>query len=165
MRAITSSALVRQLVKFALVGGVGFVVDVALFTTLRLTVLAPERLHEGPLVAKVVSTLVAIAANWLGNRYWTFGPHRSTRSWAEGLEFLAVSLLGLVVAVGCLWVSHYLIGWTSALADNLSSNVVGLLLGSILRFALYRHWVYAPSRRNRVTLPTATPPRAVVLPK
>lgn len=169
MRTVTSSALMRQLVKFALVGGVGFVVDVALFTTLRVTVLAPERLHEGPLIAKVISTLAAIAANWLGNRYWTFGPHRSTRSGAEALEFLAVSLLGLLVAVGCLWVSHYLLGYTSALADNLSSNVVGLLLGSILRFALYRHWVYAPSRRDRVGRPASPPapgaPGAVVLPK
>ena len=145
MRTVASSALVRQLVKLAMVGGVGFVVDVTVFTALRVTVLAPERLHEG-----------AIIANWVGNRYWTFGPHRSTRSGAEALEFLAVSLLGLLVAVGCLWVSHYLLGFTSPLADNLSSNVVGLLLGSVLRFALYRHWVYSPTRRNRIAVRAAS---------
>jgi putative flippase GtrA len=151
MRIPSGSALLHQLWKFALVGGVGFVLDVAVFNALRLTVLAPERVHEGPLLAKTVSTLIAIVANWIGNRYWTFGPHRSTRSAMEALEFLAVSVLGMLVGLACLWVSHYLLGLDTVLADNISSNVIGLLLGSAVRFALYRHWVYHPARRNRVT--------------
>jgi len=151
MRRPTIGALGRQLVQFALVGGVGFVVDTAVFNALRLTVFDPARIHEGPLLAKTVSTIVAIAVNWIGNRYWTFGPHRSTRGAMEALEFLAVSILGMLVGLGCLWVSHYLLGLDSALADNISANVVGLLLGSVVRFALYRHWVYHPRRANRVS--------------
>ena len=155
MRRPTIGALGRQLVQFALVGGVGFVVDTGVFNALRLTVFDPSRIHEGPLLAKTVSTIVAIAVNWIGNRYWTFGPHRSTRGAMEALEFLAVSILGMLVGLACLWVSHYLLGQTSALADNISANVVGLLLGSIVRFALYRHWVYHPGRANRVSAATA----------
>src|SRR4051794_13623278 len=139
-------ALVHQLFAFALVGGVGFLLDLAVFNSLRLTVLSPESNHEGPLLAKLISTAVAIAANWIGNRYWTFGPHRRDDSAAEAAEFLVVSLLGMGVGLACLWVSHYALGLTSLLADNLSSNVVGLLLGSVVRFALYRHWVYHPDR-------------------
>lgn len=135
--------------KFGLVGGVGFVLDFGIFNLLRLTVLAPEQVHEGPIVAKVISTLVAIAANWIGNRYWTFGPHRRSDSALEALEFLAVSLAGMGVGLLCLWISHYVLGFDSLLADNISSNVVGLLLGSLLRFALYRHWVYHPRRSGR----------------
>ncbi len=127
-------------------GGVGFVLDLAVFNVLRLTLLSPESMHEGPMVAKVISTGVAIAANWIGNRYWTFGPHRRTDSAVEALEFLGVSLLGMGVGLACLWVSHYVLGFTSLLADNISSNVIGLLLGSIVRFGLYRHWVYHPER-------------------
>lgn len=155
MRRPTIGALGRQLVQFALVGGVGFVVDTGVFNALRLTVFDPSRIHEGPLLAKTVSTIVAIAVNWIGNRYWTFGPHRSTRGAMEALEFLAVSILGMLVGLACLWVSHYLLGQTSALADNISANVVGLLLGSVVRFALYRHWVYHPGRANRVSAATA----------
>jgi len=151
MRRPTIGALGRQLVQFALVGGVGFVVDTAVFNALRLTVFDPARIHEGPLLAKTVSTIVAIAVNWIGNRYWTFGPHRSTRGAMEALEFLAVSILGMLVGLACPWVSHYLLGLDSALADNISANVVGLLLGSVVRFALYRHWVYHPRRANRVS--------------
>lgn len=155
MRRPTVGALGRQLVQFALVGGVGFVVDTGVFNLLRLTVFDPARIHEGPLLAKTVSTIVAIAVNWVGNRYWTFGPHRSTRGAMEALEFLAVSILGMLVGLGCLWVSHYLLGFDSPLADNISANVIGLLLGSIVRFALYRHWVYHPGRANRVSAATA----------
>ena len=41
-------ALLAQLVRFGLVGGVGLVVDTGVFTALRLTVLAPEHVHAGP---------------------------------------------------------------------------------------------------------------------
>jgi putative flippase GtrA len=139
-------ALGRQLISFALVGGVGFVLDFGVFNALRLTLFAPEAHHEGPILAKTISTAVAIAANWIGNRYWTFGPHRRSDSGKEAVEFLAVSLLGMGVGLACLWVSHYMLGFTSLLADNISSNVIGLILGSVVRFALYRHWVYHPER-------------------
>jgi putative flippase GtrA len=146
MRALVDHALVRQLTKFALVGGVGVVVDTLSFTLLRLT----PAFEQAPIRAGIISTALAIAANWIGNRYWTFGPHRSTRSVAEAVEFVAVSLLGMGVALGCLAVSHYVLGLDTVLADNIAKNVVGLVLGSALRFLLYRHWVYHPARRNRV---------------
>lgn len=146
MRALVRHPITGQLTKFALVGGVGFVVDTVSFTLLRLS----PAFAGSPIKAGIISTTLAIAANWIGNRYWTFGPHRSTRGVAEAVEFLAVSLLGMLVALGCLAVSHYLLGLQSVLADNISKNVVGLILGSIIRFALYRYWVYHPGRRNRV---------------
>ncbi|MFD1715555.1 GtrA family protein [Amnibacterium flavum] len=139
-------ALFDQLWKFALVGGVGFVIDFGVFNLLRATILAPSILHEGPILAKVASTTLAIVANWIGNRYWTFGPHRRSDSAVEAFEFVVVSLAGMGVGLLCLWVSHYVLGYTSLLADNISSNVIGLLLGSLLRFTLYRHWVYHPRR-------------------
>jgi putative flippase GtrA len=157
-------ALFRQLFAFALVGGLGFILDLAVFNALRLTILAPEVHHEGPILAKVISTAVAIAANWIGNRYWTFGPHRRNDSAAEALEFLVVSLLGMGVGLACLWVSHYALGFTSLLADNISSNVVGLLLGSVVRFALYRHWVYHPDRAQARALRAARRTAAAAAP-
>ena len=46
----------------------------------------------------------------------------------------------------CLWVSHYVLGFTSILADNISGNVIGLALGTAFRFTLYKLWVFAPHR-------------------
>ncbi|MFC0682039.1 GtrA family protein [Lysobacter korlensis] len=138
--------LLTQLTRFGMVGAVGLVLDVAIFNALRLTVLSPEELHEGPVVAKVISTAVAIAANWVGNRYWTFGSSRRTAAVREGLEFLAVSLGGMLIGLSCLWLSHYVLGFTSLLADNIATNVVGLALGTAFRFTLYKWWVFAPHR-------------------
>jgi putative flippase GtrA len=135
-------ALFVQLTRFGLVGLVGLVIDVAVFNALIFTVLSAESLHEGPLIAKIISTSLAIVANWLGNRHWTFRAVRRAQWWREGLEFAAASLVGMGVSLGCLWVSHYALGFTSPLADNIATNVVGLGLGTAVRFTLYRLWVF-----------------------
>lgn len=140
-------SLVTQLSKFGVVGLVGLVIDVSVFNALILSVLSVENLHEGPLVAKIISTSLAIVANWLGNRYWTFG--KTDRHWLrEGVEFGLVSIGGMLISLACLWVSHYALGFVSPLADNIATNVVGLALGTAFRFLLYRYWVFGQHRSD-----------------
>lgn len=146
MLARLRGPLVAELMKFGLVGGVGFLIDVSVFNALRLTLLAPDSIHTGPLIAKVISTALAIVANWVGNRLWTYRDRRSAKVIREGFQFAMASVAGLVVPVACLWVSHYVLGHTSLLADNISSNVIGLALGAVVRFALYRWWVFGEPR-------------------
>jgi putative flippase GtrA len=157
--------LVAQLGRFGAVGLIGLAIDVGVFNLLRLTVLSPEALHEGPVVAKIISTSLAIVANWVGNRYWTFGRERRPHWVLEAVEFALVSIGGMLIALGCLWVSRYGLGFTSLFADNVATNVVGLVLGTAFRFTFYRLWVFGPHRtgsgapaRSRV----ATSPIAVV---
>lgn len=147
--------LLVQLGRFAVVGGLGFVLDTAVFDLLRLTVLAPERIHDGPILAKIASTVVAILANWLGNRYWTFSGSRRSSTGGEAVEFLVASLIGMGVSLLCLWISHYGLRLTTALDDTVSANGVGLVLGSAVRFWLYRAWVYRPDRAGRDEAATA----------
>lgn len=144
--------LFRQLVRYGLVGLCGLVVDLAVFNALRLTVFSPDDVAAGPLLAKLVSSLVSIAVVWLGNRLWTFGETRRAPGQAlrEALEFFAVALGGMGIGILCLYVSHYVLGFTSPLADNVSSNVVGLALGTAFRFTLYKLWVFHPARTNPV---------------
>jgi len=59
-----------------------------------------------------------------------------------------VSLGGMAIALGCLWISHHLLGYTSLFADNISTNVVGLALGTAFRFVLYRYWVFGHHRAD-----------------
>ena len=135
--------MLLQVARFTLVGGAGLLVDTAAFTVLRLT----PAFAASPLKAGLLSTMLAILVNWLGNRYWTFGPRQGMRGAVEAAQFLAVSLLGMVVALGCLAFSHYVLDLRTVLADNLAKNVVGLVLGSVIRFVLYRQWVYRASTR------------------
>ena len=138
--------LLVQFTRFGLVGCVGLVVDFGVFNLLRATVFDPDRIHEGPVFAKIISTILAIIVNWIGNRIWTFREHRGRQLVREGVEFGIVSVGGLLIGLGCLFVSHYLLGFTSVLADNISSNVIGLALGTAFRFSLYRLWVFSPRR-------------------
>lgn len=150
--------LARQLVRYGLIGLCGLVVDLGVFNALRLTVFDPEVTAGGPVLAKVASSVVSIVVVWLGNRYWTFGDTRRDRAAREAVEFFAVALGGMVIGLACLWVSHYVLGYRSALADNVASNVVGLALGTVFRFTLYRLWVFHPSRTRPATTPLDASP-------
>jgi putative flippase GtrA len=147
-RPAGSRTLLRQAVLFLAVGGVGFVVDVGVFNVLRATVLSPAHVAGGAMWAKTISMTLAIAVNWIGNRTVAFREERRTGSHRavarEAIDFAAASLLGSTAALLCLAVSHYGLHLTSAAADNISANVVGLALGTALRFALYRAWVFRP---------------------
>lgn len=144
LRRLWSTFIVYAL-KFGVVGMVGLVIDVGLYNLLRIGVFG-DGFWQGAIAAKVISTSVAILFNWVGNRYWTFRAHRRQDTMVEFIEFVMVSVGGMGIAVACLWVSHYLLGFTSLLADNISTNVIGLFLGTAFRFVLYRYWVYRPDR-------------------
>ena len=142
--------IVLYAVKFGAVGLIGLVIDAAIFNFLRLGGLGEGHALQSALGAKVVSTSVAIVFNWTGNRYWTFREHRRLNVTREFMEYLVVSLGGLAIGLLCLWVSHHVLGFTSLLADNIAANVVGLGLGTIFRFVLYRYWVYGHHRLDTI---------------
>ena len=99
-------------------------------------------MYDKPLTAKVVSVAVATTFAYFGNRYWTFRHRGRTSFGREYLLFFVLNGVGMAISVSCLWISHYLLGFTSALADNISANVIGLALGTLFRFWSYRRWVF-----------------------
>jgi putative flippase GtrA len=131
----------HEVAKFGVVGAFAFVIDVGLFNLLRFAG-GEGPMYDKPLTAKVVSVAVATTFAYFGNRYWTFRHRGRTSFHREYLLFFVLNGVGMLIAVGCLWISHYLLGFTSALADNVSANVVGLVLGTLFRFWSYRRWVF-----------------------
>jgi putative flippase GtrA len=75
-----------QLVRFGLVGGVGFVVNLAVYSLFVHPVGVDYRL------ASVLAWLVAVINNFVLNRRWTFEA-RDGRAHFQALRFLAVSLV------------------------------------------------------------------------
>lgn len=149
--------LFPQLIKFGAVGAVGFVVNLLVFNALMLFVLVD--VPHKTLYSTAIATLVAIGTNWVGNRYWAFSGNRNDNAAREGIEFFIVSLAGMAIPLFCVWVSHYLLGFQSLLADNISNNVVGLALGTVFRFAFYRWWVFSPHRATARARRAAAAPR------
>ena len=127
--------LVRELMKFGVVGGFAFVVDIGLFNLL---------LHatDKPLTSKTISAVVATTVAYIGNRHWTFRRRERSGVRREYTLFFLLNGVGLVIALACLAISHYLLDFTSRLADNIAANGVGLALATTFRFWSYRRWVF-----------------------
>jgi putative flippase GtrA len=134
-------ALARQVAKFGAVGFLAYVVDVVLFNALQYFGAQPL-LADAPLRAKVISTAVATVVAWLGNRYWTFRRTRRREMRREFVLFAVLCTMGLGISLSILWFSHYVLGLTSPLADNISANVIGLAAAAAFRFWAYRRFVF-----------------------
>ncbi|MGH3488988.1 MAG: GtrA family protein [Actinopolymorphaceae bacterium] len=130
--------LVAELAKFGTVGGIAAVVDIAGSNVLRFG------LDLGPLTSKTISVAVAATVAFLGNRFWTWR-HRARQGLAkEYLLYFALNAVGLVIALGVVGFTVYVLGLEGPLAYNLSANVIGLGLGSLFRFWSYKRWVFLP---------------------
>ncbi len=133
--------LAHEVAKFGLIGGIGFVVDVTIFNLLRFAG-DPGVLEHKPLTAKCISVAVATIVTYLGNRHWTWRDRARTGARREVSLFFLFNAMGMLIAVSCLAFSHYVLDLTSPLADNISANVVGLVLGMVFRFWSYRTFVF-----------------------
>ncbi|MEC4017197.1 GtrA family protein [Streptomyces sp. H27-D2] len=111
-------------------------VDTAVFN------LCLHTLHLPSVRSGVISMAVATCTNYLGNRYWTYRRRDRSRRLREVGLFLLFSGIGMVIQNGVLALSHYGLDHTSALADNIAKNVVGLGLATLFRFWSYRTWVF-----------------------
>jgi putative flippase GtrA len=149
-------ALAAQLARFGVVGIVAFAVDIGLFNVL-LYAGADPLLAGHPLWAKVCSTAVATVVSWVGNRYWTFRHRRRPNIPHELVLFVGACTVGLGIGLGILWVSHYALGFTSPLADNIAANVVGLAAGTAFRFWAYSTFVFNHDRARPADAPTDPP--------
>ena len=79
-----------ELVRFGLVGGSGYVVNLAVFTLLV------HGMGTGHRLAALGAFLVAVANNFLWNRRWTFRGH-TARAHHQVARFLVVSVAAFVL--------------------------------------------------------------------
>jgi len=132
--------LVREMLKFGLVGAVAFVIDVGGYNFL---VYGPvEGMHDKPITAKVLSAAVATLVAWVGNRLWTFRHRRNRQATHELALFVLFNVIAMVISATCLGISRYVFDLNTQLADNVT-NLFGIGLGTIFRFWSYRKFVFA----------------------
>ena len=138
-------ALGKEASAFLVVGAVALAVDVGLFNAL--VHLGGGALGEQPLTAKVISVSASTTVAYVGNRFWTYRHRPRGHVVREYVLFVVLSAIALGIALGCLAFSRYVLGLSSALADNVSANVVGLGLATVFRFVSYRHFVFTAEPR------------------
>ena len=127
----------REMIKFGVVGLLAFVIDLGLANLLWQTVLSDK-----VTTAKSISGAVATLFSWVGNRQWTFRHRRSRPAHHEVVLFFGVNLVALGISAVTLYLSHYGLGLTSILADNVAT-IVGIGFGTLFRFWAYRRFVFA----------------------
>jgi dolichol-phosphate mannosyltransferase len=116
-----------QLLKFGLVGGSGYLINLAVFAILA------GNLGVYHSVAAIGAFVVAVTNNFLWNRYWTFGPGEGPAHF-QAARFFAVSLasLGLNLAILELLVSEHLTGELPAQAIAVAAAMPFNFLGNKL---------------------------------
>src|SRR5580692_1831271 len=135
----------HELIKFAIVGGTTFIIDSAIFYTLKLTVLESK-----PVTAKVIAGIVAVIASYILNREWSFRDRGGRERHHEALLFFAFSGVGVLLSMAPLWVSSYVLDLrvpmvsltAENVADFVSAYVIGNLLQMAFRFWAFRRWVF-----------------------
>jgi dolichol-phosphate mannosyltransferase len=128
----TAAALRRrhnwvQLLKFGVVGGSGYVVNLVVFASL---------LGWGAHIAAAVSFVVAAANNYWWNRHWTFVDQKS-QFVLQGARFFAVSLAAF--AVNQLWLVLFIdvLNWRKVL-----SQAIAIILVTPLNFLGNKLWSF-----------------------
>lgn len=135
----------HEMIKFAIVGATTFVIDSAIFFTLKLTILEPK-----PVTAKVIAGIVAVIASYILNREWSFRDRGGRERHHEALLFFVFSGVGVVLSMAPLWVSSYVLELrvpnVSLTVENIADFISAYLLGNLLqmgfRFWAFRRWVF-----------------------
>lgn len=135
----------HELIKFAIVGGTTFIIDSAIFYTLKLTILEPK-----PVTAKVIAGIVAVIASYILNREWSFRHRGGRERHHEALLFFAFSGVGVMLSMAPLWISSYVLQLrvptvsltVENIADFISAYIIGNLLQMAFRFWAFRRWVF-----------------------
>jgi putative flippase GtrA len=129
--------VIHEVGKFGIVGLFNFLVDVGLFNLIN-----EQQDHHHPITAKTISTTVAAISSYFMNRHWTWrdSDRRSLRR--ELPMFLLLSAGGLLIVDGCLGFSHYVLEYKGTVADNVSANGFGLVLGMLWRFWSFKRFIF-----------------------
>jgi putative flippase GtrA len=132
-RGAPPTSLVRQALRFGVIGGLSTLAYLVLFVLLRAS--------TGAQAANLIALLVTAVANTAVNRRFTFGV-RGDGALRQQLQGLVVFALGLGLTSGSL----ALLTATSAhpaRAVEVVVLVAANLIATVLRFVLLRRWVFA----------------------
>ena len=120
-----------QLVKFGLVGGSGYVVNLAVFALLS------DNFGVHHAAAAVGAFCVAVSSNFFWNRHWTFAAGHGHAGF-QAARFFAVSLAALFVNLAVL---EALIAGTSL--GDLAAQAIAVAVAMPFNFLGNKLWTFA----------------------
>lgn len=135
--------LLAEAGRFAAVGGVATLVALLLFNAAVHGLLLPRApLADQPILAYVLANCVGMVLSYHGSRVYAFRDRPSRHRDGGLTAFVVINLATMLIPIACLSVSRDVLGLTAVWSDNLAANGVGLLLGLMARFWLFRTLVF-----------------------
>jgi putative flippase GtrA len=126
-----------QLVKFCLVGGSGYVVNLTVFAV------CVEALGLHHLIAATIAFLVAVTNNFTWNRYWTFRA-RQGHAGFQAARFFTVSIAAFLVAASILELLVSVVG-----VPELPAQAVSIIAATPLNFIGNKMWSFSLELHSR----------------
>jgi putative flippase GtrA len=130
--------------RFLAVGGLASIVAFLLFNLLvhgfHLGFEAP--LSGQPYFAFVIANLVGMFISYRGSRSWVFRDRPPQTADGGRLLFIIINLGTMLIPIACLWFSRNVLGLDDPFSDNIAASVIGLFLGMMARFYLFRTLVF-----------------------
>ena len=132
-----------EILRFALVGTIGFLVDAGILLALI------QIVGFNKVSARLCSFLVAVTVTWILNRRITFRS-KATNKWHEWCRYVSANAIGGLINLGVyfmLVLSHH-----SVLRDPLIAVAISSIVAMAFNFSVSKWWVFRRSRRsaNRV---------------
>ena len=127
--------LLREVSAFSVVGVVCLVVDLGVFQLLYAV------LGVGAVPARLGSAAVSTTLAYVAHRHWSFAHRSRPGVRREYPVFVAVNAATVALGLALVAVVHHGLGQDSALLLQ-ATNLVSIGLGTLVRFASYRRWVF-----------------------
>ncbi|MFZ7089069.1 GtrA family protein [Curtobacterium sp. RRHDQ10] len=126
---------------FLVVGGVGFLVDAAIYNALAFWG-GHGPLFAVPLVAKVIAIAGASVVTYVGSRLWTYRDRAAEPRRGAFWIFALLNVVAILLQLACLGFSRYVLGLHSPISDNVSGTLVGQVFATVFRYWAYGRWVF-----------------------
>jgi putative flippase GtrA len=123
--------LMSQIVKFVLVGGTSYLVNLVAFT------IAVEGFGVHHLAGAAVAFVCAVANSFFGHRHWTFRAHEQ-HVVRQAVRFILVCLPAAIIAAGLLQ-----LGVTAGLPEVVA-QALAVAMAAPVSFTFYKLWSFAP---------------------
>ncbi|WP_260855790.1 GtrA family protein [Curtobacterium sp. 9128] len=130
---------------FLVVGGIGFVVDAAVYNALVFWG-GHGPLFTLPLVGKVIAIAVASVVTYFGSRLWTYRDRADAQTFRSFAVFALLNVVAILLQLGCLGFSRYVLHLDSPLADNVSGTLIGQGVATVFRYFAYGKFVFKDSK-------------------
>ncbi len=135
---------IAEVGRFLAVGGAATIVELVIFNLLVHGFNTGDHalLGQEPILAFIIANTVGMGVSYYGSRHWAFRDRPPVSSDGGLKSFVLINLLTMLIPIACLAISRDVLGLDDPLSDNVSANMIGLVLGLTARFALFRTFVF-----------------------